>query len=177
VQTIAIIGLGYVGLPLALEFAHAGCRVLGLDTDPQKPPQLRRGESYIEDVQSIDLKALVDSGRFEPCTDFSRLVEADAILLCVPTPLSDSREPDLQYVVGSARTVARYLRRGQLVVLESTTYPGATEEVVLPLLEESGLRCPLGSQNTLSQPDFYLAFSPERIDPGNRRFPFAKSPK
>jgi UDP-N-acetyl-D-glucosamine dehydrogenase len=172
--TVAIIGLGYVGLPLALEFARAGCRVIGLDTDAAKPQQLQRGESYLKHIDASDLRALVESGRLLPDTDFQLLPQAQAVLLCVPTPVTEAREPDLRYVVDTARTVSRYLRRGHLVVLESTTYPGTTEEVVLPLLEESGLRCPLDAP---ADPDFFLAYSPERVDPGNQRFRLREIPK
>ena len=176
-STVAVIGLGYAGLPLALEFARAGVRVIGLDVDSEKIRQLKDGGCYLKHVSVPDLASLVEQGRFRPATDFSDLREAEGIIICVPTPVTESLEPDLQFVVSSSQTISRYLERGQLIVLESTTYPGTTEEVVLPILEESGLRCPKGPQPRQPAGDFYLAFSPERIDPGNRRFALADIPK
>lgn len=156
---IAIIGLGYVGLPLCLAFARAGNRVLGVDTDPTKPRDLLAGRSYIKHVPAADVAAAVGGGRLDATTDFSRLAEVDAILICVPTPLTPNRVPDLTHVESTARSIAAHLRRGQLVILESTTYPGTTEDVVRPILEQaSELR---------AGTDFHLAFSPEREDPGN----------
>ncbi len=154
---VGIIGLGYVGLPLARAFAEAGYRVLGFDTDPTKVASLHQGRSYIGHIADESIRAMRDRG-FEATGQFDRLGEADAVIICVPTPLTEAREPDLGYVVASARAIAATLRPGQLVVLESTTYPGTTRDVVLPLLEAGGLRP--GS-------DFFLAFSPEREDPGN----------
>lgn len=174
---VAVLGLGYVGLPLALEFARAGSRVFGLDTDPQKVEQLRAGETYLNQVAGAEVKAEVASGRFSPSGDPELLRQAEAVIICVPTPLTEAREPDLQYVIETSRTIARHLQRGQLVVLESTTYPGTTEEVVLPRLEESGLRSPVGSAPGNSPPEFYLAFSPERIDPGNTTIRLRDIPK
>ncbi len=175
--TVAVIGLGYVGLPLALEFARAGCRVIGLDIDAAKTEQLRKGSCYLKHVDASGLKSLVESDRFDPTTDWKRLRQAQAVIICVPTPVNEAREPDLQYIVKTSREISRYLERGQLVVLESTTYPGTTEEEVLPLLEESGLRCPARAEADGPAPDFYLAFSPERIDPGNTRFALREIPK
>lgn len=175
--TVAVIGLGYVGLPLALEFARAGLRVIGLDTDPDKPKQLEAGQSYLKDIDAHDLKELVASGRLQPTSDFQRLREAAAVVICVPTPVTESREPDLSFVADTCRSISRGLQRGQLIVLESTTYPGTTEEVVLPLLEESGLHCPVGLEPGEGEPDFFLAFSPERIDPGNQKYRLRDVPK
>lgn len=175
--SVAVIGLGYVGLPLGLEFAGAGCLVVGLDIDAGKVEQLLRGDCYLKHLDSAGLKTLIDTGRFHPTTDFKRLRGTQAVIICVPTPVSESREPDLQYVIDTSRTISRYLERGQLVVLESTTYPGTTEEVVLPLLEESGLRSPPPLAATGADPDFYLAFAPERIDPGNQQYSLREIPK
>lgn len=155
---VGIIGLGYVGLPLALAFAESGFPVLGFDVDPSKVEKLGRGECYIEHLDTTRLERAVASGRLSSTIDFLRLGEPDAILICVPTPLDRHRAPDLSYVEATAAAIARCLRGGQLVVLESTTYPGTTDEVLQPLLEAGGLR---------SGSDFFLAFSPEREDPGN----------
>jgi UDP-N-acetyl-D-glucosamine dehydrogenase len=154
---VGVIGLGYVGLPLARAFAERGFSVLGFDVDPAKVLKLRRGESYIGDVPAEAVRRMAGRG-FEATDRFIRLDEPDAVVICVPTPLTETREPDLSYVVGSARSVAERLRPGQLVVLESTTYPGTTRQVVLPILESTGLR---------AGRDFFLAYSPEREDPGH----------
>ena len=175
--TVAVIGLGYVGLPLALEFARAGCRVLGLDIDAGKTRQLQEGHCYLQQVDASGLKDLVEQGLFRPSTDFKCLRQAQAVAICVPTPVTEAREPDLSYIVETSRTVSRYLERGQLVVLESTTYPGTTEEAVLPLLEESGLQCPVNAAPDGPDPDFFLAFSPERVDPGNKKIQLREIPK
>ncbi|MCI0624406.1 MAG: nucleotide sugar dehydrogenase, partial [Acidobacteria bacterium] len=172
---VGIIGCGYVGLPLALRFAEAGHRVLGLDTDPFKVDKLNRGQSYIEHIPVAKIKQYVSSKHFAASGDFARLSEMDAILICVPTPLDERREPDLSYVEQTARAISPNLQRGQLIVLESTTYPGTTEELVLPLLEQSGLRCPIGTEPLST--DFFLAFSPEREDPGNKQYGLAQIPK
>jgi UDP-N-acetyl-D-glucosamine dehydrogenase len=168
---IGIIGCGYVGLPLALRFADVGQRVTGFDTDQEKITKLNAGQSYIQHISADKIKQHVQGKRFDATTDFARLREMDAVLICVPTPLDERREPDLSYVEN--------LQRGQLIVLESTTYPGTTEELVLPILEKGGLKCPLargaGSENVAT--DFYLAFSPEREDPGNKQFGLAQIPK
>jgi UDP-N-acetyl-D-glucosamine dehydrogenase len=163
-----IIGLGYVGLPLALEFARAGLRTVGLDVDKSKVNAIGAGRSYITDVQNAEIAEQVEAGRFEATTDFSVIAELDTINICVPTPLRKTKDPDLTYVVAAVNEIAKYLRRGQLVILESTTYPGTTEEVVQPTLESSGL---------VVGRDFCLAFSPERIDPGNGRFNTRNIPK
>ncbi len=167
VATIGIIGLGYVGLPLAKGFISAGFQVLGFDIDPAKVDRLERGESYIGHISNGVVSAMRRAG-FRATTQFSRLDEPDAIIICVPTPLTDAREPDLTYVVNSMRAIAARLRPGQLVVLESTTYPGTTRDVALPILQESGLK---------AGEDFFLAFSPEREDPGNPSFSGPSIPK
>jgi UDP-N-acetyl-D-glucosamine dehydrogenase len=164
---IGIIGLGYVGLPLARAFSGAGYRVLGFDVDKAKVERLNRGESYIGHVPASVVQQM-RAQRFEATAGFDRLGEADAVIICVPTPLTSAREPDLSYVIKSARAVASQLRPGQLIVLESTTYPTTTRDVVLPLLERTDLKC--GA-------DFFLAFSPEREDPGNASFSVSTIPK
>jgi UDP-N-acetyl-D-glucosamine dehydrogenase len=176
---IGIIGCGYVGLPLALRFADVGQRVTGFDTDQKKITTLNAGQSYIQHISADKIKQHVQGKRFDATTEFTRLREMDAVLICVPTPLDERREPDLSYVEKTAQSIAPNLQRNQLIVLESTTYPGTTEELVLPILEKGGLKCPLargaGSENVAT--DFYLAFSPEREDPGNKQFGLAQIPK
>src|ERR1700716_2560343 len=176
---VAIIGCGYVGLPLALRFAEAGHKVTGFDTDPNKINMLNAGRSYIEHIPQTKIQQFVNSRHFNATTDFSRLKEADAILICVPTPLNEYREPDLSYVEQTALSIQPNLQKGQLVVLESTTYPGTTEELVLPILEKTGLRCQIaaGPQNENIPCDFFLAFSTEREDPGNKQYGLAQIPK
>ena len=164
---VGIIGLGYVGLPLALRFAEQGQRVTGFDVDPAKPEKLKRAESYINYIPSEAISAALAAG-FEATTDFTRLGECDALIICVPTPLGKHREPDLSYVERSTEAIARCLRPGQLVSLESTTYPGTTDEVVQPILEATGLKAGV---------DFGLVFSPERQDPGNAKFGTHNIPK
>ena len=165
---VGIIGMGYVGLPLALAFDRAGFRVLGFDIDPAKVRKLNRGESYLKHIGAGRVAAMARRGKFQATEDFRRLREADAIAICVPTPLTAMKEPDLSFVVNSAEQVAATLRRGQLVVLESTTWPGTTDEVLKPILERRGLRCGR---------DFFLAFSPEREDPGNPVYHTGNIPK
>jgi len=165
---VGIIGMGYVGLPLALAFDRAGFRVLGFDVDPAKVRKLNRGESYLKHIGAGRVAAMARRGKFQATEDFRRLREADAIAICVPTPLTAMKEPDLSFVVNSAEQVAATLRRGQLVVLESTTWPGTTDEVLKPILERRGLRCGR---------DFFLAFSPEREDPGNPVYHTGNIPK
>ncbi len=176
---IGIIGCGYVGLPLALRFAETGQRVMGFDTDPSKVEKLNAGQSYIQHIPAAKIAEHVKTGRFGATADFTKLREMDAVLICVPTPLDERREPDLSYVEQTALSIAPNLQRSQLIVLESTTYPGTTEELVLPILERGGLKCPItraaGSENVPT--DFYLAFSPEREDPGNKQFGLAQIPK
>lgn len=166
--TVGVIGLGYVGLPVLLRFWEVGFRVIGFDIDPRKVKQLNAGESYIRHIGCERVSPLVGSGRFEATTDFSRLAEADALLICVPTPLNAHREPDLRYVVQTADAIAGTLRAGQLICLESTTYPGTTEELLLPRFEARGL--------TVGK-EIFLAFSPEREDPGNSASSLATIPK
>jgi UDP-N-acetyl-D-glucosamine dehydrogenase len=165
---VGIIGLGYVGLPLAKAFSEKGFRVLGFDVDERRTEQLNQGQSYIHHIGPETVRSLVGSGRFAATVDFSRLPEVDAILICVPTPLTRHREPDISYIEATTAVVAKHLRKGQLVVLESTTYPGTTREVMRPIFEARGLR---------SDEDFFLAFSPEREDPGNPRYSTASIPK
>ena len=163
-----VIGLGYVGLPLALEFARVGFRVVGIDLDERKVQAIQDGRSYIVDVSDEEIARPVREGKFSATTDFSVISELDTINICVPTPLRKTKDPDLTYVVSAVNEIRKYLRPGQLVILESTTYPGTTEEVVRPALEASGLE--VGQ-------DFCLAFSPERIDPGNPNFGTRNIPK
>lgn len=165
---IAVIGCGYVGLPLSLAFAQAGFRVTGIDIDPERIGLLSRGESYIMDVPNDVLRPEVEAGRFRATADYDVLREQDVIFVAVPTPFDRAKQPDLRYIVAAAEEIRMRLRSGQLIILESTTYPGTTEEVLRPILERSGLRL---------SADFYLAFSPERIDPGNRRFRIDNTPK
>jgi UDP-N-acetyl-D-glucosamine dehydrogenase len=165
---VAVVGLGYVGLPLAETFAWAGYPVLGFDVDEDKVAKLRRGESYIGHICAERVTELISGGRFDATSDDGRLVEADAVIICVPTPLGEAREPDLSYIVRTGEMLRPHLRQGQLVILESTTYPGTTEDVLQPILEESGLK---------AGQDFFLAYSPEREDPGNRDFATRNIPK
>src|SRR5262250_2759510 len=176
---VGIIGCGYVGLPLALRFAEAGHKVTGFDTDPAKVSMLNSGKSYIEHIRQDKIQQFVNSRHFNATTDFERLKEVDAIVSCVPTPLDERREPDLSFVEQTAISIQPNLQKGQLVVLESTTYPGTTEELVLPILEKSGLRCPIaaGIESENIPTDFFLAFSPEREDPGNKQYGLAQIPK
>ncbi|HZT68895.1 MAG TPA: nucleotide sugar dehydrogenase [Terriglobia bacterium] len=183
---VGIVGLGYVGLPIALLFSAKGIEATGFDIDPLKVATLRQGRSYIKHIPEADIAGALAHRRFDATTDFSLLREVDAIIICVPTPLDDHREPDLTYIRSTAESIAANLRPSQLVVLESTTYPGTTEEVVLPILEKSGLRCPIAPYtvenseavgNTPFEPDFFLAFSPEREDPGNPNFRTHQIPK
>ncbi len=166
---IAIIGLGYVGLPLCLQFAKSHCRVLGLDIDDQKVESIESGKSYIYHISSEVVAELVESGRLHASVDFSRVAECQAVVICVPTPLSKNREPDISYILETGRIIAPYLQKGTLVVLESTTYPGTTDEDLLKVLE-AGSKFKAGI-------DFHLAFSPEREDPGNPDSKVAKIPK
>lgn len=165
---IGVVGLGYVGLPLVMEFARAGYRVLGFDVSERVVQGLKSGVSHIQDVPSETLAGHIASGLFEPTTAMGRLAECDVISICVPTPLSKTRDPDVSYVVSATQSVAEAIRPGQLIVLESTTYPGTTRELMQPLLEASGLR--VGD-------DFFLCFSPERVDPGNPKWQTKNTPK
>ena len=165
---VGVVGLGYVGLPLLRAFIRAGFSTIGFDVDEAKVKKLNAGESYIGHIPSDWIREWVTTGRFEATADMGRLCEPDAILICVPTPLNESRDPDLQYIEGTTAAIAEVLRPAQLIVLESTTYPGTTREVMLPVLEAKGLK--VGQ-------DFYLAFSPEREDPGNPNFSADRIPK
>ncbi|MEK7714758.1 MAG: nucleotide sugar dehydrogenase, partial [candidate division NC10 bacterium] len=166
--TVGVIGLGYVGLPLAVAFAESGAAVVGVDLDGDRVASIRKGQSFIEDVPTETLARLVQAGRLRATIDIAALRNADAIVICVPTPLGKSKEPDISFIVSAADAIAGILRRGQLVVLESTTYPGTTQEILLPRFEARGLKAGL---------NFFLAFSPERIDPGNRRYTLRDIPK
>ena len=161
-------GLGYVGLPLIDAFYRAGCKSLGFDVDSKKVDALNAGESYIEHIPSSEIQKWRDEGMMEATADLSRLGEPDVVLICVPTPLNASRDPDLKYVESTAEAIAKVMRPGQLVVLESTTYPGTTRDVILPILEKSGLKV---------EEDFFVAYSPEREDPGNANFAARNIPK
>lgn len=176
---VAVIGCGYVGLPLGLRFAEAGHRVVGFDVDQGKVEKLNAGQSFIGHIPGAKIQQYVRSKHFSASGDFSKLAQMDAIVICVPTPLDQRREPDLSYVERTAHAIQPHLQPGQLVVLESTTYPGTTEELVLPILEAGGLRCPRASGRDAEQipSDFFLAFSPEREDPGNKQFGLAQIPK
>ncbi len=165
---VGIVGLGYVGLPLIRAFVKAGFRTMGFDVDQTKINKLRSGESYIGHIESSWIASCVEEERFQPTSDMSELPQSDVLLICVPTPLTDSRDPDLQYIESTAQQIATELRAGQLIVLESTTYPGTTREVVLPILAQSGLK--VGQ-------DFFLAYSPEREDPGNPDYSASGIPK
>lgn len=165
---IGIVGLGYVGLPLIRTFNAAGFTTIGFDVDQSKVDKLNAGQSYIKHIDFPALQAQIREGRFTPTADMGRLREADAILICVPTPLTDTRDPDLSYVEGTAEKIAATLRKDQLIVLESTTYPGTTRDVVLPILAKTGLR---------AGQDYFLAYSPEREDPGNPDFSAGNIPK
>ena len=166
--TAAVIGLGYVGLPLAMEIAAAGFKVIGIDLDQNKIATLKQEKSYILDVPEKTVADAVHSGKFIPTADFSALAKADTVSICVPTPLSKSRDPDISFILSATEEIRKYLHPGQLIVLESTTYPGTTDELIVPELETSGLK--VGE-------DFYVAFSPERIDPGNASFTTHNTPK
>jgi len=166
---VGVVGLGYVGLPLVQEFGKAGFSVLGLDIDQKKVDSLARGESYIRHIPGEGISRLVKTGRFESTTDFSKASECDCLLICVPTPLNSNREPDMSYIVKTAQALAPFLRNDQLIVLESTTYPGTTQDVLIPELENgSGLK---------ANRDFFVAYSPEREDPNNKQFSTATIPK
>lgn len=165
---IGVIGLGYVGLPLSVEKAKAGFKVIGFDIQASKVEMVNEGHNYIGDVVNADLEKIVSDGHLRATADFDELDKCDVVAICVPTPLDIYKQPDLTYVINSTKDVAKRLHRDMLVVLESTTYPGTTEDVMKPILEETGLKC---------GKDFYLAFSPERVDPGNLRFKTKNTPK
>src|SRR6202142_535332 len=165
---VGIVGLGYVGLPLAVEFAKAGFSVTGIDISAQKTGRVNAGDSYIGDIPSSTLGPLVQSGKIRATTDFAAVLELDTINICVPTPLRKTKDPDMSYIVSSCQEIARHFHAGMLVILESTTYPGTTDELVLPMLSKSGLQ--VGR-------DFFLCFSPERVDPGNPQYQTVNIPK
>ncbi len=165
---IAIIGLGYVGLPLALTFAKKGFRVYGMDVDEDRVLKLGKGISYILDTPSSEIKEAISGRKFAVTNDFTSIKEVDAVIICVPTPLYKTKEPDVSYIVAAVKNIKKYMKKGQIIVLESTTYPGTTEEVMLPVLESDGMK---------EGKDFYLAFSPERIDPGNPNYDTKNTPK
>jgi UDP-N-acetyl-D-glucosamine dehydrogenase len=165
---ICVIGLGYVGLPLVVAFAEAGFKVTGLDVNEQRVEGLNRGRSYIADVPSPAIAAQVEAGRLSATTDASAIASMDAVVICVPTPLSKTRDPDVSFIISASDNVARHFHKGMLVVMESTTYPGTTEEILLPALTADG---------AVVGEDFWLAFSPERIDPGNKQFTLGNTPK
>lgn len=165
---VAVMGMGYVGLPLALSFAKKGYPVLGLDLNRERIERLRQSKSYITDISNNDIRSVVDNGRFEVSIDMSLLGTADVIIICVPTPIKRRYTPDVSYIVGAVRSVAKYMKRGTLIVLESTTYPGTTDELLVPELKKNGMK--VGR-------DFFVSFSPERIDPGNPQFDVTTIPK
>ncbi|HMJ24604.1 MAG TPA: nucleotide sugar dehydrogenase [Pyrinomonadaceae bacterium] len=165
---IGVIGLGYVGLPLATEFASRGFQATGFEVDRNKVEQINSGQSYIGDVSTQQVKQAVDAGRLRATVDFEHLTECDAVIICVPTPLRKTKEPDVSFILAAAEEIKLRLRPGQLIILESTTYPGTTDEVLLPILEQTGLKL---------DEDFLLAFSPERVDPGNPEFQTHNIPK
>ena len=165
---IAIIGLGYVGLPLAMTFIRKGFKIYGIDVDKDRVKRLKGNNSYILDVPSADIKKAISGGSFIATTDFSNVKKSDAVIICVPTPLYKTKEPDMSYIVSAVKNIKKHMKRGQIIVLESTSYPGTTEEVMLPVFESDGLK---------EGRDFYLAFSPERIDPGNVRYETKNTPK
>lgn len=171
---VGIVGLGYVGLPLGLAFAAKKINVLGFDLDTKKVKLISQGKGYIKHINGKRIKEAVKSGKLKATTDFSRLPEVDAIIICVPTPLDEHREPDMSYIVNTAKTIAKYLRKGQLVTLESTTYPGTTDEILKPLFENAAKA---GKNKFKVGKDFYLAFSPEREDPNNQDFSTVTIPK
>ena len=165
---VGIVGLGYVGLPLAVEYAKAGFPVTGIDLSTAKVDRVNAGNSYIADIQAAEFKPLVESGKLRATTDFSVIADLDTVNICVPTPLRKTKDPDMSYIVAATQEIARYFHKGMLIILESTTYPGTTDELVLPMLEKSGLK--VGE-------DFFLCFSPERVDPGNAKFQTKNIPK
>ena len=166
--TVGVVGLGYVGLPLAVEKAKAGFTTIGFDVQKAKVDLVNAGSNYIGDIVDDDLKHIVESGMLRATNDFSFVRDVDFIAICVPTPLDEHQQPDISYVRSSAEEIAKYMTKGTMVVLESTTYPGTTEELLKPILETSGLKC---------GEDFYLGFSPERVDPGNKQFKTKNTPK
>lgn len=165
---VGVVGLGYVGLPLIVEFCLKGFEGIGFEVDTKKADAINAGTSYIVDIRDENVKKCVDSGKLSATTDFSRLKDCDVIIICVPTPLRKTKDPDMSYIIAAGEEIQKYMRRGQLIVLESTTYPGTTDEVLLPMFEEKGFKL---------DEDFLLAFSPERVDPGNPQFQTHNIPK
>ncbi len=165
---VGVVGLGYVGLPLAVEYAKEGFRVSGIDLNSGKTDSVNAGKSYVGDVHEKELASLVREGKLRATTDFSVIAELDTVNICVPTPLRKTKDPDMSYIVAATQEIAKYLHPGLLVILESTTYPGTTAELVLPMLEKTGLKVGV---------DFFLCFSPERVDPGNAKFQTKNIPK
>lgn len=180
---IGIVGLGYVGLPLALEYALKGFKTIGFDIDEKKIPVLNSGKSYIKHIKADKIKQVISTKKFSATSDFSKLTEADAIIICVPTPLNEHREPDMTYIINSGKIIARYLRKGHFVSLESSTYPGTTQEILLPMFENAPFvqNSKIKNNNKVKKfvvgKDFYLAFSPEREDPNNPKYSTATIPK
>ena len=166
--TIAVMGLGYVGLPLAVEFARSRFHVVGLDPDKSKNRSILKGKSYITDISDADIESVVKTGYMRATHDFTKLAQADVVFICVPTPFSKFKEPDVSYIIDASHRIRENMKKGQLIILESTTYPGTTLEVVLPILESGGMKC---------GEDFFLVFSPERVDPGNKYFSIRNTPK
>ena len=166
--TLGVVGLGYVGLPLAVEKAKAGFKTIGFDIQKSKVDMVNAGTNYIGDVVNEDLEGIVKSGLLSATTDFAQVASADCVCICVPTPLDQYQQPDISYVKASAESIVPYMHKDMLIVLESTTYPGTTEELLKPILEKSGLKCGV---------DFHLAFSPERVDPGNLIYKTKNTPK
>jgi UDP-N-acetyl-D-glucosamine dehydrogenase len=165
---VGIVGLGYVGLPLAVEYAKAGFNVTGIDLNTAKTEGVNTGKSYIGDIHDEELAPLVTAGKLRATTDFSVIRDLDTVNICVPTPLRKTKDPDMSYIVAATQEIAKYFHPGMLIILESTTYPGTTDELVLPMLEKTGLK--VGT-------DFFLCFSPERVDPGNPKFHTRNIPK
>ncbi len=165
---VGVIGLGYVGLPLAVEIAKAGYRTIGYDVQSQKVEMVNEARNYIDDIDPIDLENVVKNGRLRASSNFESISSLDCVIMCVPTPLDEYFQPDISYIIRAAQEISKYIHKDMLVILESTTYPGTTEDVVKPILERSGLKC---------GEDFYLAFSPERIDPGNKTYKTHNTPK
>ncbi|MEP6704849.1 MAG: nucleotide sugar dehydrogenase, partial [Acidobacteriota bacterium] len=165
---IGVVGLGYVGLPLIVEFGLKGFRGIGFEVDEKKASEINAGRSYIVDVPDENVKKCVDAGNLSATTDFAKLNECDVVIVCVPTPLRKTKDPDMSYIIAAGEEIQTYMRRGQLMILESTTYPGTTDEVLLPMFEEKGFKL---------DEDFLLAFSPERVDPGNPEFQTHNIPK
>ena len=164
---LGIIGLGYVGLPLAIHFKELGCSVHGFDIDEEKINKLNNGTSYINHIEDKDIDKLIQDGNFST-SDFSKISDMDILFVCVPTPIDEQRNPFMGHIIDTAEAISKYLRKNQLVLIESSTYPGTTNELIKPILEKSGLIC---------HEDFYLAYSPEREDPGNKKFDIGSIPK